>query len=316
MINELINVLKKGTNNLYIQTHDFPDPDAIASAYGLQNFLTHYGIESKLVYCGEIQRTALQKMVTDLNINLYKENEVEIKKEDKIIIVDGCKGNQNVTDLPGREVAVIDHHIVEKHDDVEFNHIEPEIGSCATLITEYYLNNQVPVSENIATALMVGISRDTDMLTRKVTQRDINAYHYLYNFSNNSVVNTILRNNIQLSDFNHFKLAIDKLKRAGEIAWCYFEKGCSTNLMGIIGDFILSAHEIRFCLIIAKNSNSVSISIRNEIPNINAAHIAKEVTEGIGAGGGHLEMAGGVIYNAKNFDLNNVINKVMALTDA
>ena len=34
-------------HNVYIQTHNFPDPDAIASAYGLKKLLSHYGINSK-----------------------------------------------------------------------------------------------------------------------------------------------------------------------------------------------------------------------------------------------------------------------------
>lgn len=315
MINDLIKVLKKEKSNLYIQTHDFPDPDAIASAFGLQNFLKKFNLNAKIVYCGEIQRTALQKMIQDLNIKLFRDSELNVLQEDNIIIVDGCKGNQNVTDLPGREIAVIDHHIVKEHEDVPFNQIESEIGSCSTLITEYYIKESFPLEKDCATSLMVGISRDTDMLTRKVTERDIEAYHYLYKYSNNSVVNSILRNNIQVSDFNHFKQAIDNLNQLGEIAWCYFENGCSTNLMGIIGDFILSAHEIRFCLIIAKNSDSISISIRNEIDGINAAYIAKEITKGIGAGGGHLEMAGGVIYNYKNFNLDTLINRVVSITN-
>ena len=35
---------------VYIQTHNFPDPDAIASAYGLQKLLEIYGTESELCY--------------------------------------------------------------------------------------------------------------------------------------------------------------------------------------------------------------------------------------------------------------------------
>ncbi len=33
--------------HVYIQTHNFPDPDAIASAYGLKRLLATRGIEGK-----------------------------------------------------------------------------------------------------------------------------------------------------------------------------------------------------------------------------------------------------------------------------
>ena len=32
----------------YIQTHNYPDPDAVASAYGLQYFLKMHGIDAEI----------------------------------------------------------------------------------------------------------------------------------------------------------------------------------------------------------------------------------------------------------------------------
>ena len=40
--------------HVYIQTHNFPDPDAIASAFGLQELLKYCGIESTICYKGTI----------------------------------------------------------------------------------------------------------------------------------------------------------------------------------------------------------------------------------------------------------------------
>lgn len=311
MIRKLIDYLQNTDGKIFIQTHDFPDPDAIATANGLKSFLKLQNIQTDIVYSGEIQRTALKNMITDLNIEINRADAIDITPSDKIIIVDGCKGSQNVTDLIGQEVAVIDHHIVKEPDDVKFIQIEETIGSCSTLITEYFMRDKQVIPQNVATALMVGISRDTDMLTRKVTERDIEAFHYLYKFSDNNRVNSILRNNIQLSDFSYFNQAINTLEKKDGMAWCFFKDGCSTNLMGIIGDFILSAQEITLVIILAKNNDSISISIRNERDNLNAARIAKKVTANIGAGGGHKEMAGGVIYSSKNFNPENLIKGII-----
>ena len=46
---------------VYIQTHNFPDPDAIASAFGLQKLLGAYGVESRLCYDGKIDKLSLDK---------------------------------------------------------------------------------------------------------------------------------------------------------------------------------------------------------------------------------------------------------------
>ena len=49
-------------HKVYIQTHNFPDPDAIASAFGLQVFLKEHGIEAEICYDGKIERLSTRKM--------------------------------------------------------------------------------------------------------------------------------------------------------------------------------------------------------------------------------------------------------------
>ena len=44
--------------HIYIQTHNFPDPDAIASAFGLQRLLAQHEIPSTLCYDGRIVQDA------------------------------------------------------------------------------------------------------------------------------------------------------------------------------------------------------------------------------------------------------------------
>ncbi len=51
-----------------MQTHDFPDHDAIASAFGLQGVLAGAGVPSRIVYAGDLQRDSLRRMIRDLGI--------------------------------------------------------------------------------------------------------------------------------------------------------------------------------------------------------------------------------------------------------
>lgn len=311
MIDELVKELIKSEKKVFIQTHDFPDPDAIASAFGLQCYLSEYNIDSNIVYCGNIQRDALKNMINKLNITIHKSDDIIIDKNDLIVIVDGCKWSKNVTDLPGFEIAVIDHHIVKEPDDVPFIQIDEELGSCSTIITSYFMDKNAEIPVSVATALKIGISRDTDLLTRKVTDLDIDAFHYLYKYAENDLVNSLLRNNIQLSDLKFFNQTISDLKTLDSVAWYYFPDGCETNLMGILGDFILSAQEINLSLLFANNNGSISVSIRNENPNWSAADTVRLITKSIGAGGGHKEMAGGVIFSSEKFSIEDVMDKVL-----
>jgi hypothetical protein len=58
---------------LLILTHDYPDPDALAAAFGLQHLLhAGFGIESRLGYRGEIGRMENRAMVRLLRIPIRK----------------------------------------------------------------------------------------------------------------------------------------------------------------------------------------------------------------------------------------------------
>jgi nanoRNase/pAp phosphatase (c-di-AMP/oligoRNAs hydrolase) len=56
---ELVELLKG--HRVFIQTHNFPDPDAIASGFGLQYFLGVHGVESDICYDGKIDKLSTKK---------------------------------------------------------------------------------------------------------------------------------------------------------------------------------------------------------------------------------------------------------------
>ena len=81
--------------HVYIQTHNFPDPDAIASAYGLQQLLKYRGIRADICYKGKIDRYNTDKLRELMEIELLDvENLADIlQEEDEVILVDAQKGN-------------------------------------------------------------------------------------------------------------------------------------------------------------------------------------------------------------------------------
>lgn len=313
MIRELIHFLKNDNNNIYIQTHNFPDPDAVASAYGLQQLFLLNKINAQIIYEGVIQRTALTNMIRDFSINIRHCNEFDIGETDKIIIVDGCKRNKNVTDLPGVEIAVIDHHWGEEPDDVLFVDIQEEAGACASLITAYFIELKLDIPENAATVLLTGLFRDTDSMTRSVTAIDVAAYVELYKKADNAKVSSLILNNITLNDLKYYTKVINNMKTSDDIAFCYIEEGCNQNLLGILGDFLLSLEEVKFIALFADNENVINVSFRNELTHINAADVMKNLLKGIGSGGGHKQMGGGVIDNKNDFNPTDMFKKIVTI---
>ena len=88
---------------VFIQTHNYPDHDAVASAFGLQYLLSELGVSSRIIYEGEIQRDSLIQMIDELEIDIQHCEYHRMTESHKIIIVDG-KGNHlettNRTRLP------------------------------------------------------------------------------------------------------------------------------------------------------------------------------------------------------------------------
>jgi nanoRNase/pAp phosphatase (c-di-AMP/oligoRNAs hydrolase) len=280
---------------VYIQTHDFPDHDAVASAFGLQKLLAGAGVPARIVHGGEVQRESLCRMIKDLGIELTQADGLRMAAEDPIVIVDGCKGCRNVTDLPGDEVAVIDHHEVNCPDNVPFVDIRPDAGACATLIHGYWREAGAEVPKDVATALMIGINMDTALLTRKVSPEDIRAYADLYPHADVRLENSILRNSIQTKDLAFFRHALANVEISNGFAFCWFPDGCNQNLLGILGDFFISLEEAEFVVLCARNRGVINISVRSEREEWNASHVVQAALLGIGFGGGHADMAGGII---------------------
>ncbi len=300
---------------VYIQPHNYPDHDAIASAYGLQYLFEQFDIKSKIVYLGDIERNSLNQMIEKLSIETYQ-SYPEMTEKDKIIIVDGCKGNRNVTDLIGSEVAVIDHHEVSKKDleNISFIDIRNQLGSCSTIIASYFDEMKIEIPPKIATAFMIGLNMDTSNLTRGLHSTDLHYFAKLYFKTDIDFVQSILRNFSTFNDLKHYIYLIENLQSKNTIAFCYFPGGCSINTLGILADFVLALEEIDLVVLCAKNAGKVNFSSRNEAPNWNSSLIVQELLEGIGVGGGHSHMAGGTVLDANIFDPVKIYEKFLKLT--
>ena len=314
-IQKLISCIKN-EDYIFIQTHNFPDHDSVASAFGLQQLLNKFDIKSHIIYEGEIQRGSIITMCNELEIEIKHSSSYDITEKHLIIIVDGCKGNKNVTDIIGDEIAVIDHHQVSRPEDVPLADIRPDYGACSSIIYSYYRDLNLNISQKTATALMIGINMDTALLTRGVSADDIGAYAELYTIADLRMQNSILRNYIQKRDLKFYRYALDNVKIADEIALCYFDSGCNQNLLGILGDFFLALEEVDFVILYAKNNNVINFSLRSEREKWNASVVIERLLKGVGFGGGHKDMAGGIITDVSLFNEDSIEKKIFELLNS
>ena len=176
------------------------------------------------------------------------------------------------------------------------------MGACATLIHGYWDEAAEVDPRQVATALMIGINMDTALLTRQVSRTDIQAYADLYTRADIRLENSILRNSIQTKDLAFYRHALANVQIRDGVAFCWFPDGCNQNLLGILGDFFISLEEAEFVVLCARNGGVINVSVRSEREDWNASQVVQAALDGIGFGGGHADMAGGIIRELGSID--------------
>jgi len=252
-------------------------------------------------------------MIRELNIPLRHASSYLVGPEDAVIVVDGCPENRNVTSSGGHVIAVIDHHDSSGNTDVELVDLRRDYGSCSAIIAEYWQEEQTSPSKNTATALLIGIARDTDHFKRMISSYDLEAFQYLWPLADQNLYYQIIRNNIEQSDRIYYRILMNSMVLTENLATVYFSDGCPVGMMGILGDFLLSMNDVDFTLIAALNGKDLNVSIRSEVPGLNAAEIIQKLLKDRGWGGGHEEMAGGIVPEAQPSSYEDILKDLLSL---
>lgn len=298
MVQELIQLCQG--REIYIQTHNFPDPDAIASAYGLQQLLLPYGIQATICYEGRIDNLCTARMLKEIAIRMYSYDEIrpKMKEEDSIICVDSQKNSGNITDFIGDEIACIDHHPVFAREEYQYADIRIT-GACATLIAGYYMELGRLPDENTATALLYGLKMDTLQFTRGVTELDIQAFHFLFSLCNHDRLSRLEHNRIEFQDLKAYGAAIENIQIYDTFGFTAIPFACPDALIATLADFILSLDQVEVAVVISAREDGIKLSVRSEISDVHAGALIRGALKGLGSGGGHAAMAGGIIPREK-----------------
>jgi nanoRNase/pAp phosphatase (c-di-AMP/oligoRNAs hydrolase) len=156
-----------------IVLQNYPDPDAISSAFAHQLISRRFGIETRILYGGKVshqQNLALLKLL-GLELQHY-EPDSDLSGFDGAVYVDnqGTSAGPLVEALEAAEVPpliVVDHHANQERLDPEFADIR-RTGAAATIYAGYLRAGLVTLDraerdhQVAATALMHGLLTDTN----------------------------------------------------------------------------------------------------------------------------------------------------------
>ena len=296
-------------DRIIIQAHDYPDHDAIASAYGMFYLFKQHGFKNtKIVYFGLINNFSLQETIKHFKIPLQSlDKKNNIKKEDKVILVDSYYNNSNVTKLDAIPIGVIDHHKNTVDENLcPYQDLRDDYGSCSTLIFEYFLSSDIEIPKDVASLFLMGIVVDTSFLSRGIHEADIKAYKHIYFIADNIFVLNLLKNSLSISYISLLKEAIESMELEEGFCFVSIEKETSPDVIAIMADFFLSFKEVTFSVVLAPYKNEYKFSVRSIKKKFPVDRAIKKAMKNIGFGGGHAYMGAGSILKENFTDIQNI----------
>ena len=292
----LVDILKDAPDEVFIQPHNVPDPDAIASSLGMYYLLSQRGIKKLgIVYDQEIEKANSLRMLALFNVPVVRAADAHsLGGEDWAVLVDAQKGNSNITDLPTVEVAAIDHHEYKGNMGYRFEDIRPGVGSCSSIVAEWFFENNIEPPKLIATALLYGIFMDTDNLTRGASDFDINMFYRLYGLSDIDMIVELKGNEISVKDLQLYAEAFKTVEIYDELAFLRLSN-VNDSLLGAAGDIVVSVSGVNIVVAYSVREGGIKLSVRSTSNNVLANEMVRCITKDFGVGGGHDNMAGGFI---------------------
>jgi nanoRNase/pAp phosphatase (c-di-AMP/oligoRNAs hydrolase) len=271
-----------------ILTHDYPDPDCMASAYGVAHLLSFWGAQHTVIsFGGFIGRAENRAMIRFLNIRTVPYMLLELKDFDRIVLVDCFPGRSNVSLPAGIPVhAVLDHHITGPLVNLPFFHdVRQEIGAASTIITQYLRAAQCPIPEKLATALFYGIKTDTGDMGRDTSSEDLECYKDMFEIMDHSLLAKIENPDRDVAFFKMIHRAAQSMIAFGSLGYIPLGPVVSPDYVAEMADLFHSLEKIdtTVCCGIFKKNIFFSIRAKNRDE---AGNNAEKIALALGGGGG------------------------------
>jgi len=285
--------------HLLILTHDYPDPDAMASAAALHLLVTrHFRRPCVMAHSGIVTRAENRELMRHIRYQFHTLDTLKSRRNCPTLFVD-CKpkaGNTTVADFV-RPVGVIDHHPIG-HRPIPadlFADIRPDTGACASLLWEYLKTAQVPIPPWLASCMVYAIITETMDFTRPFQPADLAAYLDLLGKANMRVLGLIRNAPVAPEFFAEFQQAIENARIYGNIAWSHIEHAYEPEIVAQFADRLILLERVTWSFCTAFHRDNLILSLRSDRRGVDCGGLLKRVFGNRGTAGGHERMAAGMI---------------------
>ncbi len=281
-----------------ILTHNNPDPDAIAAAFGLARVIRQtQGANSQILYGGIVGRANNRAMVRHLEIPIQHITLHSQLDFDHYCLVDTQPGMQNNM-LPDSIVPllVVDHHPLPDEGAAPdyFDH-RLELGSTSTIITQYLTSHDVEIDSRLATALFYGIKTDTEGLARDSGELDREMFFFLYPKIDPELLNRIENPDLSIEYYRDIGDAVLSCRVCDHVLIADLDDSSTPDMPAEMADFLLRMNGVEVAFVYGLYQGIVHFSLRTSLPALRLGRLALVLVNEIGTAGGHNRAAGGQI---------------------
>jgi nanoRNase/pAp phosphatase (c-di-AMP/oligoRNAs hydrolase) len=284
--------------------HDYPDPDALASAAAVQLLLAkRHNLRGKIIFSGIVSRAENQKILRHLKYGLTTDLQWRPGRE-KIpaIFVDTAPWRGNVT-VPvfARPIAVFDHHHGRhKAQGNMVVDINPVYGATTTRLWECLQAAGIQVPKWLAAIMAYAITTETFDFIRHATERDILAYTLLLNQCNMKILGQIKNASLPRAYFGYLAEAVTNAQTYGRVAWTHLATVKQPEIVAETADLLLRMERIMWAFCTGFTDDRLVVSIRAEATSLHCGRLLRSIIgREEGSAGGHEQAAAGYIDVSK-----------------
>jgi nanoRNase/pAp phosphatase (c-di-AMP/oligoRNAs hydrolase) len=294
---EFLDQAKPADGRMLILTHNHPDPDAIASAWALAHLAEcRNGVRCRIAYGGIIGRMENQMMVKILRVPIHPFRAQMLDRFRDVALVDTQPPFQNNPFPAGRRAAlVVDHHPRNARTKAECSVIDQSAGATATILAEACLEAGIEIPARLATALVYGITSETQNLGRETGPRDVSAYRALFGKASIQSLSRIQNPPRPSSFFYTLGKAIKHAFTISRVIGVHLGPVPSQDIVAHMADFLMTHEKMRWSLVTGRFDGKLFVSLRTRQT---AARAGRLLWRLLGAGtsaGGHRMIAGGSV---------------------
>jgi len=290
----------EGAQRVLVLTHDYPDPDSVASALALQRLLERRlkGCQVQIGYGGIVGRAENRMLVKAIKADLHPLADLDFSSFQGTALVDTQPRTGNNSFPAGKwPTVVLDHHPLRPETRrAKFHDVRTRFGATATMMYEYLKAARLRLDPELATALFYGIRTETQALTREASRADREAYVALLPQVVFRKIYDIEYAGVPRDYFGQMGAALAGTTLYGDVAFTSLSEVVSPDFCAEFCDLILRLESTRWALCVGYRDDLIYLSLRTRERRGHAGRTIAKVVGREGKAGGHGMMAGGIAF--------------------